>query len=495
MPNDNGNIFIEIQTINDTDDDDVDDDEPATRSGDTTTTKAIDRPLLQRLNTVVEDPEEEAAQMASNLKVDFHELIYLNRIGDGSFGDIFRAKYRGMTVAAKRIKKEVPTRSTTKSEPGSDSNGNGKDQDKDNSMVDGSFRMGRRMSTRRSSSHFVSDEKDDVRNGKRLSSAHKNLDDMYRKSENGSDESDAEDTSKEDIVDTSALSDFRREVQILKTIRHPNVVLLLAYSTIPNNEVALYELMECSLLDLLQKHDDSKTKMKPRQQIAFAIDLCSGMHYLHSCRPFMALHRDLKPSNCLIDPYGRLKVCDFGLSKLIPADVNQREEYKMTGETGTYRFMAPEVFGNEPHYDQSIDVYSFAMLFYNIMSGNAPWPTAVGTTVAFITSRGERPPIEKKWDPRLRYLLKECWHHDPIMRPSFARVLDTLTSYQLAVHGGKKVDFSARRRQVGAPSLRSIFSSGKNKTNNTCNRRPPRLTRGVSTSSHASLFSTESAPP
>ena len=303
------------------------------------------------------------------------------------------------------------------------------------------------------------------------------------------------DNDDDDDEDASALSDFRREVQVLKALRHPNIVLLLAYSTIPGNEVALYELMECSLLDLLQNHDDRKTKMKPRQQIAFAIDLCSGMHYLHSCRPLVVLHRDLKPSNCLIDSYGRLKLFDFGLSKLVSADPKRRKEYNMTGETGTYRFMAGEVFRKEPHYSEKVDVYSFAMIFYNLLSGLPPWPTTIGTTVAFMTSRGERPPIEKKWDPRLQYLLKECWHPDHTMRPSFARILDTLISYQLAVHGGKngsKNGSSARRRQVTASSLMSFFSSSKKSSNSD---RSTRLTRGVSTSSGTSLFSTASAPP
>ena len=210
----------------------------------------------------------------------------------------------------------------------------------------------------------------------------------------------------------------------------------------------------------------------------------------------MVMHRDLKPSNCLIDSYGRLKLCDFGLSKVVPVDREEREaSYKMTGETGTYRFMAPEVYRREPHYDEKVDVYSFAMIFYNLLSGQAPWPTTIGTTVVFMTSRGERPPLGKNWDPRLQYLLKECWHPDHTMRPSFARILDTLISYQLAVHGGKnrsKKGSSARHRQVSASSLISFFSSSKKSSNSD---RSTRLTRGVSTSSGTSLFSTASAPP
>ena len=54
---------------------------------------------------------------------------------------------------------------------------------------------------------------------------------------------DSDDDDEEEEEYASAISDFRREVQVLKTLRHPNIVLLLAYSTIPNHEVALYELL------------------------------------------------------------------------------------------------------------------------------------------------------------------------------------------------------------------------------------------------------------
>uniref|UniRef100_A0A7S2KB98 Protein kinase domain-containing protein n=1 Tax=Leptocylindrus danicus TaxID=163516 RepID=A0A7S2KB98_9STRA len=101
----------------------------------------------------------------------------------------------------------------------------------------------------------------------------------------------------------------------------------------------------------------------------------------------------------------------------------------MTGETGSYRFMAPEVFRHE-RYNESVDVYSYAMIFFNILSGHQPWPMLNGIKAASAAAlEGRRPYIPRDWDNRIVHLLKQCWDEDPSARPSFSRVLADLNVY------------------------------------------------------------------
>ena len=159
--------------------------------------------------------------------------------------------------------------------------------------------------------------------------------------------------------DEIALGDFRTEIAILRKVHHPNCVQFLGACTKQKPYIVLTELMACSLGDAFLKTFYAPT---PRRQVEVALDFARGMAYLHSRRQPI-VHRDLKPANLMISgnlnadaeqlflDSGVIKVADFGLSKsLVPVErhgamtVSLSQVYKLTGETGSYRYMAPEVF-------------------------------------------------------------------------------------------------------------------------------------------------------
>jgi len=173
--------------------------------------------------------------------------------------------------------------------------------------------------------------------------------------------------------------------------------------------------------------------MSVSRVLRYAIQFAQGMNYLHTCKPPI-LHRDLKPANLLLDFSQTLKVADFGLAKLRPiategaasADASAYISFQMTGETGSYRFMAPEVYLHKA-YGRPVDVYSFAMITFNMLLGEPPWAELPGPEAAKAAAlHGERPPVPRHWDADLAQLLRSCWAGDPKLRPSFAAVLEVL---------------------------------------------------------------------
>jgi serine/threonine protein kinase len=88
-----------------------------------------------------------------------------------------------------------------------------------------------------------------------------------------------------------ALADFRQEISVLKSLRHPHIVLMLAYSTTSNYECIISELMKCSLLDVFKSHMVQGTFMPKKTQIIYAQQLAQGMNYLHTCHPPI-IHRE-----------------------------------------------------------------------------------------------------------------------------------------------------------------------------------------------------------
>jgi serine/threonine protein kinase len=144
----------------------------------------------------------------------------------------------------------------------------------------------------------------------------------------------------------------------------------------------------------------------------------------------VVLPLQLKPANLLIDHSGVLKISDFGLSKVRPKpEVGEKETYTMTGETGSYRFMAPEVYRHE-EYDETVDVYSFSMIFFYLLIGRPPWPNLPGLeAVRKAALEGDRPNIPRDVDARLQSLLKDTWDDNPKMRPSFSQISRRLSAY------------------------------------------------------------------
>jgi len=170
--------------------------------------------------------------------------------------------------------------------------------------------------------------------------------------------------------------------------------------------------------------------------LQFAIDAAEGMRYLHACKP-VVLHRDLKTLNLLVNDEGRVKVCDFGISRL-KASV-------MTTGAGSIQYMAPEVF-TLGHYSEKSDIYSFAIVLWELITRETPYTDA--PTVFMVMSAvksGERLPIPEKVSvatalsparqrkaaqqavpQAYRGLIEKCWAHDTQLRPCFKEILTQL---------------------------------------------------------------------
>ncbi|XP_073315664.1 serine/threonine-protein kinase VIK-like [Primulina huaijiensis] len=223
--------------------------------------------------------------------------------------------------------------------------------------------------------------------------------------------------------DKLVIQDFRHEVNLLVKLRHPNIVQFLGAVTKKKPLMLITEYLRGG--DLHQ-HLKEKGALNPSTAINFALDIARGMAYLHS-EPNVVIHRDLKPRNVLLvnTNADHLKVGDFGLSKLIRVQ-HAHDVYKMTGETGSYRYMAPEVFKHRK-YDKKVDVFSFAMILYEMLEGEPPLSHYEPYEAARYVAEGHRPLFRaKSFIPDLRELTEQCWVADMNKRPSFLEILKRL---------------------------------------------------------------------
>ncbi|KAI3995437.1 hypothetical protein MKX01_006659 [Papaver californicum] len=221
--------------------------------------------------------------------------------------------------------------------------------------------------------------------------------------------------------DRLVVQDFRHEVNLLVKLRHPNIVQFLGAVTERKPLMLITEYLRGG--DLHQ-HLKEKGALNPSTAVNFALDIARGMAYMHNepnHQPTLAF-RNVLLVNSNAD---HLKVGDFGLSKLIKVK-NSHDVYKMTGETGSYRYMAPEVFKHRK-YDKKVDVFSFAMILYEMLEGNPPMVNYEPYEAAKYVADGHRPAFRAKgYLPELRELTDQCWAADMNQRPPFLEILKRL---------------------------------------------------------------------
>ncbi|XP_050127803.1 serine/threonine-protein kinase STY17-like isoform X2 [Malus sylvestris] len=239
---------------------------------------------------------------------------------------------------------------------------------------------------------------------------------------------------KPERVNAEMLRDFSQEVYILRKIRHKNVVQFIGACTRPPNLCIVTEFMsKGSVYDFLHKH---KGVFKLPSLLKVAIDVSKGMNYLHQNN---IIHRDLKTANLLMDEHEVVKVADFGVARV------QTQSGVMTAETGTYRWMAPEVIEHKP-YDHKADVFSFGIVLWELLTGQLPYSSLTPLQAAVgVVQKSLRPTIPKTTHPRFAELLERCWQQDPTQRPPFSDIVEILQNLAKEV-GNEGED---RRRSGG----------------------------------------------
>jgi len=231
------------------------------------------------------------------------------------------------------------------------------------------------------------------------------------------------------LSNKQALIDLGNEISLLSTLRHPHLILFLGASFEQDGPpLLILEYAAGGTLEerIIRAASEGKSLSK-KERNKYTLELALAMNFLHLCDP-PVIHRDLKPSNILIDLSGNLKVTDFGLAKFIASKrKKQGDKFTMTGETGSMRYMAGEVWKHE-QYNEMVDVYSYSLIVYWMSTGVRPfvnYPDPVAAVKAAAVD-GVRPPFGKTFEPKLKDLLMECWDANPDKRPSFQVIIDRL---------------------------------------------------------------------
>lgn len=241
----------------------------------------------------------------------------------------------------------------------------------------------------------------------------------------------------------AGIIDLAIESKFLAVIRHPNIVKMRGISSLSPYENGFFVVLDrlydtlterikawknkkANLTGFAKVRDLRGAKKKELwiDRLIVGYDICSALKYLHDSK---IVYRDLKPDNVGFDCRGDVKVFDFGLAKeLSESDRYNRDTYKLSGNTGSLRYMAPEVALEQP-YNHKVDLFSFGVLLWQICSLKTPFTSyTVDMHRELVVMGGERPPIVSSWSEPLKKLMSRCWSTDISTRPDCATVMGIL---------------------------------------------------------------------
>ncbi|XP_035246500.1 tyrosine-protein kinase JAK2-like isoform X2 [Anguilla anguilla] len=241
------------------------------------------------------------------------------------------------------------------------------------------------------------------------------------------------------------LRDFEREIEILKSLQHENIVKYkgVCYSAGRRNLRLIMEYLPFgSLRDYLIKNKD---RIDHKKLLHYATQICKGMEYLATKR---YIHRDLATRNILVESEQRVKIGDFGLTKVLPQD---KEYYtvKEPGESPIFWY-APESL-TESKFSVASDIWSFGVVLYELFthSDKACSPPAVfmgmmgsdkqGQMIVYhlieLLKSGSRLPQPEDCPALIYSMMKDCWNNEPCPRPSFKKLANSLDTFRNSMEG------------------------------------------------------------
>lgn len=226
-------------------------------------------------------------------------------------------------------------------------------------------------------------------------------------------------TLKEDMMDLE--KEFLEEAELMKNMRHPNLVQLLGVCT---REAPIYIITEFmtkgNLLDYLRNCDHEQ--INGFVLMYMATQICSAMSYLESHN---YIHRDLAARNCLVSDNHLVKVADFGLTRRVEQDDIYTAH---VGAKFPIKWTAPEGLAYNKFSSKS-DVWSFGVLLWEIATyGMTPYPGVELSEVFYTLNSGHRMGRPTGCPEPIYQLMQQCWSWESIDRPAFWEVHEQLQS-------------------------------------------------------------------
>jgi eukaryotic-like serine/threonine-protein kinase len=217
--------------------------------------------------------------------------------------------------------------------------------------------------------------------------------------------------------DSERLARFKREAKILAALSHPNIAAIYGLEQADSKSFLVLELVEGETL----AQRISKGPLPIEEALNICRQITEGLEAAHEKG---IVHRDLKPSNVKITPEGKVKILDFGLSRVLqeqPPATDRTDSPTIPDDVtipgmilGTAAYMSPEQAKGKP-VDKQTDIWAFGCVLYECLTGKRAFQGETVTEIiaSILKSEPDWSALPADMPPSIRTLLHRCLRKDP----------------------------------------------------------------------------------
>lgn len=251
----------------------------------------------------------------------------------------------------------------------------------------------------------------------------------------------------------AAMARFDREAAILKQLRHPHIVRLLATGKYRQTPFIAMEFVDGESMDRAMAR---RARLSWEEVFEYGVQLCDALQHAHEKG---IIHRDLKPSNLMITREGVLKLTDFGIAK--DTDVTALTGANST--IGTAAYMSPEQCKGLRDLTAKSDLYSLGVVLFELITGRKPF-AAESTVDMFLKHVNEKPPRPSRLvadlPPLVESLILQLMEKEPDRRPLDARrVKEAMAEILRKSHEQASLGLAAANaRRIDGPPVGGVLT-------------------------------------